>query len=117
MRKSAEIAYLVERDFLTANSTFADARVASIAVASSLYCANDPITIAVTNAWFAVNVGNEYSEQQFDASLVSVTSMTIVGCDTAAGSFVPELTIVNAGTDVLGDVEITYSIDGGSLCF
>jgi hypothetical protein len=31
--------------------------------------------------------------------------MTIVGCDTAAGSFVPELTIVNAGTDVLGDVE------------
>jgi Zn-dependent metalloprotease len=35
MRKSAEIAYLVERDFLTANSTFADARVASIAVASS----------------------------------------------------------------------------------
>jgi hypothetical protein len=85
MRKSAEIAYLVERDFLTANSTFADARVASIAVASSLYCANDPITIAVT-AWFAVNVG-EYSEQQFDASLVSVTSMTIVGCDTAAGSF------------------------------
>jgi hypothetical protein len=24
MRKSAEIAYLVERDFLTANSTFAD---------------------------------------------------------------------------------------------
>jgi hypothetical protein len=61
-----------------------------------------------------VNVGNEYSEQQFDASLVSVTSMTIVGCDTAAGSFVPELTIVNAGTDVLGDVEITYSIDGGT---
>jgi hypothetical protein len=59
-----------------------------------------------------VNVG-EYSEQQFDASLVSVTSMTIVGCDTAAGSFVPELTIVNAGTDVLGDVE-TYSIDGGT---
>jgi hypothetical protein len=86
MRKSAEIAYLVERDFLTANSTFADARVASITVASSLYCANDPITIAVTNAWFAVNVGNEYSEQQqFDASF-SVTSMTIVGCDTAAGS-------------------------------
>jgi hypothetical protein len=62
-------------------------------------------------------VGNEYSEQQFDASLVSVTSMTIVGCDTAAGSFVPELTIVNAGTDVLGDVEITYSIDGMGCCF
>jgi Zn-dependent metalloprotease len=49
MRKSAEIAYLVERDFLTANSTFADARVASIAVAVLLYCANDPITIAETH--------------------------------------------------------------------
>jgi bacillolysin len=114
MRKAAEIAFLVERDFLTANSTFADARVASIAVASSLYCANDPETIAVTNAWFAVNVGDEYSVQPLDVSLVSVSSLTIFGCDTDPASFVPELTILNAGTDVIGDVEITYSIDGGA---
>ena len=114
MSKAAEIAFLVERDFLTANSTFADARVASIAVASSLYCANSAETIAVTNAWFAVNVGNEYSEQPFDVSLISVTGMTVVGCDTAPGSFIPELTIVNGGTEVLGDIEITYSIDGAA---
>jgi bacillolysin len=114
MRKAAEIAYLVERDFLTANSTLADARVASIAVASSLYCANDPETIAVTNAWFAVNVGNEYSAKPFDVSLVSVSSMTILGCDATPGSFVPELTIVNGGTKVLSDIEISYSIDGGT---
>ncbi|MGK0420864.1 MAG: Zn-dependent metalloprotease [Polaribacter sp.] len=114
MRKAAEIAFLVERDFLTANSTFADARVASIAVASSLYCANDPETIAVTNAWFAVNVGDEYSVQPFDVSLVSVSSVTVLGCDTDPATFVPELTILNGGDDILGDVEITYSIDGGA---
>jgi bacillolysin len=114
MAKAAEIAYLVERDFLTANSTFADARVASIAVASSLYCANDAETIAVTNAWFAVNVGNEYSAKPFDVSLVSVSSMTILGCDATPSSFVPELTIVNGGTSVLNDIEISYSIDGGT---
>lgn len=113
MRKAAEIAFLVERDFLTANSTFADARVASIAVASSLYCANDLETIAVTNAWFAVNVGDEYAIQPLDVSLVSVSSLTIFGCDTDPASFVPELTILNAGNEILGDVEITYSIDGG----
>jgi bacillolysin len=114
MRKAAEIAFLVERDFLTANSTFADARVASIAVASSLYCANDPETIAVTNAWFAVNVGDEYAVQPFDVSLVSVSSVTFLGCDSDPATFVPELTILNAGNDILGDVEITYSIDGGA---
>jgi Zn-dependent metalloprotease len=114
MRKAAEIAFLVERDFLTANSTFADARVASIAVASSLYCANDPETIAVTNAWFAVNVGDEYSVQPFDVSLVSVSSVTVLGCAADPATFVPELTILNAGNDILGDVEITYRIDGGT---
>lgn len=114
MRKAAEIAYLTERDFLTANSTLADARVASIAVASSLYCANGQETISVTDAWNAVNVGGAYQEQPNDASLVSVTNMTSVSCDVAPGSFVPELTIVNGGTEMLGDVEITYSIDGGS---
>jgi Zn-dependent metalloprotease len=114
MSKAAEIAYLVERDFLTANSTLADARVASIAVASSLYCANDPETIAVTNAWNAVNVGEKHSPQPNDASLVSVTNMTSVSCDVAPGSFIPQLTIVNGGTEVLNDVDITYSIDGGT---
>ena len=114
MRKAAEIAFLVERDFLTANSTFADARVASIAVASSLYCANDPETIAVTNAWFAVNVGAKYSVEPSDVSLVSVSSIVIFGCDTDPASFVPELTILNAGANVIDAVEITYSIDGAA---
>ena len=113
MLKAAEIAYLTERDFLTPNSTLADARVASISVASSLYCANGAETISVTNAWNAVNVGDAYAAEPSDAGLLSVTNSTGVGCG-APGDFIPDVNIVNGGTEILGDVEITYSIDGGS---
>jgi len=110
MVKSAEIAYFTERDYLTANSTYLDARNASIAVASALYCASSPEVIAVTNAWYAVNVGEEYSAAAVDVALQTVTEKTSVDCGVA---FSPEIKIQNGGSTPLTSVDITFDIDGG----
>lgn len=110
MAKAAEIAYLIERDYLTANSTYADARVASLEVASNLYCPLSAEYIAVTNAWFAVNVGEQFVSYPKDVALKSVSKLINVSCGTPV---TPTITIGNSGTDSLTSVNITYNIDGG----
>ncbi len=58
--KAAKIAYRTLNIYLSANSTFADARTGSIQATKDLYGADGAEEIAVTNAWYAVNVGDEY---------------------------------------------------------
>ncbi|MES2543754.1 MAG: M4 family metallopeptidase [Bacteroidota bacterium] len=111
MAKSAEIAYFAERDYLTANSTFADARLATLAVAGSLYCASSPEFIAVTNAWYAVNVGEEYVGVPDDINLKTVAGNTSVGCN---GAFSPSITFENGGSNPITSVDISYAVDGGT---
>ncbi len=109
--KAAQIAYLAERDYLTSNSTFADARIATISVVNSLYCANSPEAIAVTNAWYAVNVGEQYSAVANDVALSSVTGVSSISCGSAAN---PVLAIKNQGTNTITTISISHSIDGGA---
>ncbi len=111
MVKSSEIAYFALRDYLTANSTYADARVATISVAESLYCPASAEAIAVTNAWFAVNVGDEFVNVAKDVALLEVPKNPSVNC---GSTFNQEITIVNGGTTALTSVDITYNIDGGT---
>jgi len=111
MTKSSEIAYLAERDYLTANSTYADARAATIAVAEALYCPASAEVEAVTNAWYAVNVGEQYIYVTDDVALSALAQNKSVDC---ASSFTPQITIVNGGTNSLTSVDITYDIDGGA---
>ncbi len=59
--KAAKIAYRTEANYLSANSTFADARAGAIQSAIDLYGENSQEVISTTNAWHAVNVGNAYS--------------------------------------------------------
>jgi bacillolysin len=59
--KAAKIAYRLETFYLTANSTFADARTKGIQAAVDLYGAGSAEVIATTNAWYAVGVGAVYS--------------------------------------------------------
>lgn len=56
---AALIAYQMEMALVN-NSEFADARVASINVASALYGPCSPEVQAVTNAWYAVGVGTAF---------------------------------------------------------
>ena len=59
--KASEIAYRMESVYLTANATFADARTAGIQSARDLYGTGSNEEKATTNAWYAVNVGDEYT--------------------------------------------------------
>lgn len=61
MDKSAKIAYRTLNNYLSANSTFANARTGAIQAAKDLYGAGGAEEIAVTNAWHAVGVGAAYS--------------------------------------------------------
>ena len=59
--KAAKIAYRTEANYLSANSTFANARTGSIQAAIDLYGAGSAEVIATTNAWYAVGVGAAYA--------------------------------------------------------
>lgn len=112
MVKSSQIAYFMERDYLTPNSNFFDARIFSIEVANNLYCSSGPEVIAVTNAWFAVNIGINYAAILNDVSLENIPSNNSINCGVISVS--PTITFKNLGTNNITSVNITYNIDGGT---
>ena len=60
--KAAKIAYRLESVYLSANSTFANARTYGIQSAIDLYGEGSAEEIAVTNAFYAVGVGAAYGD-------------------------------------------------------
>jgi Zn-dependent metalloprotease len=66
--KAAKIAYRLESVYLSANSTYANARTYGIQAASDLYGAGSPEVIATTNAFYAVGVGSAYGVLNYCAS-------------------------------------------------
>ena len=111
MLKAAEIAYFAERDYLTANSTYLDARNATLEVASNLYCPLSQEFIAITNAWYAVNVGEVFVSYPKDVALKSVSKLINVSCGAA---ITPSIIFGNYGTQALTSVSVSYNIDGGT---
>ncbi|VAW24943.1 Zinc metalloproteinase precursor / aureolysin, partial [hydrothermal vent metagenome] len=67
---AAQIAFRIESVYMSANSTYADARTFGIQSAEDLYGVGSPEVIATTNAFYAVGVGLEYGNN----SLVYCTS-------------------------------------------
>ncbi|CAM4435519.1 M4 family metallopeptidase [Flavobacterium terrigena] len=61
IEKAGKIAYRLETAYLSANSTYADARTHGIQSAIDLYGAGSAEVIATTNAWYAVGVGAAYA--------------------------------------------------------
>ncbi|MCF6130843.1 M4 family metallopeptidase [Flavobacterium wongokense] len=112
MQKSSQIAYYLERDYLTPNSTFFDARVMSIELVKTLYCTSAPEVAAVTNAWFAVNVGTSFVNAANDVSQESLVGNNSANCGTP--NVIQTVTFRNLGSNALTSVTITYNIDGGS---
>ncbi|MDX1761312.1 MAG: M4 family metallopeptidase [Christiangramia sp.] len=66
--KAAQIAYRLESVYLSANSTFANARTYGIQSAIDLYGAGSAEEIAVTNAFYAVGVGAEFGQIDYCSS-------------------------------------------------
>ncbi|WP_165764931.1 M4 family metallopeptidase [Flavobacterium davisii] len=112
MAKAAQIAYYAERDYLTPNATFMDCRNATIAVANSLYCASSQEVQSVTDAWYAVNVGNAYTAFSNDVTLKSLQGgNTNINC---GAPYNPTVTFENGGSNSINSVTITYNLDGGA---
>lgn len=78
--KAEKIAFRLESVYLTANSTFANARTGAISAATDLFGAGSPEVIATTNAWYAVGVGAAYSGGSSDTTAPSTpTSLAASG--------------------------------------
>jgi bacillolysin len=67
MAKAAKIAYRLESVYLSANSTYANARTFGIQSAIDIYGAGSPEVIATTNAFYAVGIGAVYAAPGGDA--------------------------------------------------
>ncbi|MDX1830118.1 MAG: M4 family metallopeptidase [Lutibacter sp.] len=68
--KAAQIAFRLESVYLSANSTYADARTSGIQSAEDLYGVGSPEAIATTDAFYAVGIGKKYG----DTSITYCTS-------------------------------------------
>lgn len=77
--KAAQIAYRLESEYLSANSTYAIARTYGIQSAVELYGAGSPEVIATTNAFYAVGVGAAYSGSTDTVAPSAPTALTASG--------------------------------------
>jgi Zn-dependent metalloprotease len=77
--KAAKIAYRLESVYLTANSTFANARTSGIQSAIDLYGAGSPEVIATTNAFYAVGVGAAYVDSNDTTAPTAPTNLAASG--------------------------------------
>ncbi|MFB3386308.1 M4 family metallopeptidase [Flavobacterium sp. LAR06] len=77
--KAAKIAYRLESVYLTANSTYANARTSGIQSAIDLYGAGSAKVIATTNAFYAVGVGAAYSGSTDTVAPTAPTALAASG--------------------------------------
>ncbi len=71
MAKAEKIAFRTLTVYLTASSTYADARVASLQACADLYGGCSQEAISTTNAWYAVGVGAAYVATPTDANFAA----------------------------------------------
>ncbi len=110
MTKSSQIAYYAERDYLTPNATYFDARNATLLVAKNIYgCAANEY-IQVMNSWNAVNVGTKYTT--IDAMIKTVTVNSSVAC---GAPYSASFEVENLGSVAVPNTStLNYSVDGGT---
>lgn len=77
--KAAKIAYRLESVYLSANSTYANARTYGIQAATDLYGAGSAEVIATTNAFYAVGVGAAYAGAADTIAPTTPTSLAAAG--------------------------------------
>ncbi|RZK96097.1 MAG: M4 family peptidase, partial [Hymenobacter sp.] len=100
---AAKITFRMESVYMTASSTYAQARTYSIQAATDLYGAGSTQVQAVTNAWYAVGVGAAYGG-------TTTTPTTSAYCTSQGGSQAYEyIDYVKLGTGIAR----TSGADGG----
>lgn len=83
---AARIAYRAESVYLTANSSYADARTFTIRAAEDLFGTCSPEAGAVTNAWYAVGIGTGISPVYIASGPNQVCAGTTATYTTANGA-------------------------------
>ena len=79
IEKAAKITFRMESIYLTANATYANARTYGIQAATDLYGAGSAETIATTNAFYAVGVGDAYAGPADTTAPSAPTSLVASG--------------------------------------
>ncbi len=122
--KAAKIAFRTEATYLSANSTYANARTFAIKSAQDLYGVNSNEEIQTTNAWHAVGVGARYVAPvtttcavptALAATLVAATTGTLNwGAVSGATTYDVRLktTASSTWTDFLGRTGTSVAITG-----
>ena len=95
MAKAELIAFRTLTVYLTASSTYADTRTASIQAATDLYGGCSQETQSTTNAWYAVGVGSAYVPSPADANF---TGSPVAQCSGAPLTVQFSNTSVNANS-------------------
>ena len=120
---AANIVWRMESVYMTANTTYADARNFSIQAATDLYGSGSNQVIQTTNAWHAVGVGAAYGTLNYcssngkDASYEWISKVTIGSFSNTSGSagytdFTAKTVNVTAGNTY--SVSLTPSFSGSS---
>ncbi|XOL42390.1 hypothetical protein KCTC32420_02785 [Aequorivita nionensis] len=112
MNKAQLITYRTIKNYLSANSTFANTRTASIQAATDLYGACSLETQAVTNAWRAVGVGAAFAGSCTPSiSYLSVTDSTLEATDCGYTDVSVPLIIGLAPSQ---NATVNFSVAGGT---
>ncbi|MEH6765256.1 MAG: M4 family metallopeptidase [Aequorivita antarctica] len=112
MSKTQTIAYRAEKNYLSSNSTYANARTATIQASTDLYGSCSIETQAVTNAWRAVGVGAAFSGSCTPAiGFLSVTGNTLEATDCSYQDVNVPLII---GLGASQSATVTFSVAGGT---
>ena len=108
MSKASNISYRLENNYLSANSTYANARTYAIQAATDLYGAGSQEVISVTNAWYAVGVGAEYVQtcslaapSNFASSSINDNGFTL-SWSSVSGAASYNVTVNGTSTNVSG---------------
>jgi Zn-dependent metalloprotease len=118
--KAAKIAYRTESVYLSANSTFANARTGSIQSAEELYGAGSQEVISTTNAWYAVGVGDEFVQtcalgapNNFASSSVNDNGFSL-SWSSVSGAASYTVTVGGASTTVSGTSHTATGLTSGT---
>jgi len=120
--KAAKIAFRTESVYLTANSTYANARTYGIQAATDLYGANSAEVIATTNAFYAVGIGAAYAGPADTIAPTAPTTLAASGTTTTTTTLTWTASTDNVavtgynvyqGTTLLGTAtSTTYNVTG-----
>ncbi|WP_281324451.1 M4 family metallopeptidase [Flavobacterium sp. IMCC34518] len=122
IEKAAKITYRLESIYLTANSTYADARTYGIQSATDLYGAGSAEVIATTNAFYAVGVGAAYVGPSDTTPPSAITDLAASGTTDTTTNLswtaatdnvaVTGYNVYNGATLVTTVVGTTYNVTG-----